>query len=83
VICTVGAVNPRKGGDMLLEPWGRLVARFPRSHVLFVGSQTHLEHPKLDRFRRRIEDLTHHTGAAERVHFTGPWMTWRQANLRA
>jgi glycosyltransferase involved in cell wall biosynthesis len=71
VICTVGAVNPRKGGDMLLEAWGRLVARFPRSHVLFVGPQTHLEHPKLDRFRRRIEDLTHNSGAAERVHFTG------------
>jgi glycosyltransferase involved in cell wall biosynthesis len=40
VICTVGAVNPRKGGDMLLEAWGWLVARFPRSHVLFVGPQT-------------------------------------------
>ncbi len=71
VICTVGAVIPRKGGDLLLEAWGRLVARFPRSHVLFVGPQTHLEHPRLDRFRSRIQALIEASGAPAQVHFTG------------
>lgn len=71
VICTVGAVIPRKGAHLLLEAWVRLLQRFPRTHVILVGPETHLEHPKLGDFRRQLEDLARASGAAERVHFTG------------
>jgi glycosyltransferase involved in cell wall biosynthesis len=71
VICAVGAVIPRKGGDMLLEAWVRIIARFPRAHVLFVGPQTHLEHPRLAHFRRRLDALARASGVPGQVHFTG------------
>jgi len=71
VICAVGAVIPRKGSDLLLEAWARLVERYPNTHVVFVGPQTHLEQAKLVDFRRRIEDLVRASGMPQHVHFTG------------
>jgi glycosyltransferase involved in cell wall biosynthesis len=71
VICAVGAVIPRKGGDMLLEAWVRIIARFPRAHVLFVGPQTHLEHARLADFRQRLDALGRASGVPGQVHFTG------------
>jgi len=71
VICTVGAVLPRKGAHLLLEAWVRLLPRFPATHVVLVGPETHLEHPKLGDFRRRLEELARASGVPQRVHFTG------------
>jgi glycosyltransferase involved in cell wall biosynthesis len=71
VICAVGAVIPRKGSDLLLEAWARVVRRHPNTHVVFVGPQTHMEQAKLVDFRRRIEDLIRASGLPGHVHFTG------------
>lgn len=71
VICAVGAVIPRKGADLLLEAWIRLLGQYPNTHLLFVGPQTHLEQAKLADFRRRIQDLIRASGRPGQVHFTG------------
>lgn len=71
VVCAVGAIIPRKRIDLVVEAWTRLVARFPNVHLLLVGPETHLEHPKLGPFRHRIETLIASSLASQQVHFTG------------
>ncbi len=71
VICAVGAVIPRKGPDLLLEAWIRLLRRHPDCHLLFVGPQSHLEQAKLADLRGRIQDLIRASGRPGQVHFTG------------
>lgn len=71
VITTVGAVHPRKGSDLLIEAWGRLARRYPKAHLYIVGLRKDLGYPKLEAFRRRVQDLVAASGAADRIHFTG------------
>lgn len=71
LICAVGAVIPRKGSDLLLDAWARLLPRYPNTRVIFVGPQTHLEQSKLAGFRHRIEDIVNASGAPDQIHFTG------------
>jgi len=71
VICAVGAIIPRKGIDRVVEAWAALVARFPNLHLLLVGPEAHLEHPKLGPFRERIEHLIASSATPRQVHFTG------------
>jgi len=71
MIVTVGAVTPRKGADVLLEAWARLAERYPRVHLVFVGPRKDLEHPGLNDFRQRLENILTTSVAPDRVHFTG------------
>jgi len=71
LVSTIGAVIPRKGCELLLEAWLRVVERFPSAQLLVIGPRTDLEDPKLGAFRERLSALRKATGAPENVHFTG------------
>jgi len=71
MLLAVGAVMPRKGTDILIEAWAKLASRYPRVHLVLVGPRKDLEHPRLSKFRQRLEKLLVASGAADRVHFTG------------
>jgi glycosyltransferase involved in cell wall biosynthesis len=71
MIATVGTVTPRKGTDLLIEAWNKVVQRFPDTHVVIVGPLFDASHPVFGEFRRRIDRLITASNAAERVHFTG------------
>ncbi len=71
VIATVGSVIPRKGHEVLLEAWLGLAKRFPTAHLLVVGPRADQHDPKLQTFRRRLEDLVAASGASDRIHFVG------------
>lgn len=71
MVTTVGGVMPRKGSHLLLEAWSRLAADFPSVHLVLVGPRKDLEQPGLRGFKRQLERIISHSGAPERVHFTG------------
>ena len=71
LVATVGAVMPRKGSDLLLEAWRRLIETLPDAHLLFVGPRKDLEHPDLGGFSMRLERLAQDSGRPGQVHFVG------------
>lgn len=71
IIITVGAVEPRKGTDLLLAAWCQLVPRCLQSHLVIVGPRQDLADPALEDFRRKLEALVVASGAPDRVHFVG------------
>jgi glycosyltransferase involved in cell wall biosynthesis len=71
VIVTVGAVEPRKGTDLLLAAWVQLAPRCSRSHLVIIGPRSDLADPAFEDFRRKLEDLVVASGAPDRVHFVG------------
>lgn len=70
MISLVAAVHPRKGTDLLLDAWCRLLKQFPQTHVFLVGLRKDLQYPKLSDFRDRLQRLITASGAADFVHFT-------------
>jgi glycosyltransferase involved in cell wall biosynthesis len=71
MVTTVGAVMPRKGSDLLLRAWGRVLESTPRVHLVFVGPRRDLQDPRLSDFRASLERLIGDSGAPGQVHFTG------------
>ncbi len=71
VIATVGAIMPRKGPDLAIEAWSRLLGKHPNTHLLLVGPRSDQHDSKLAGFGERIQELVDGSGARGQVHFTG------------
>jgi len=71
VLLTIGAVEPRKGTDLLLEAWGQLAANYPNLHLIIAGPRHDLVRAELGDFRQRIQSLVAAAGHPNRLHFTG------------
>jgi len=71
VIAVVGAIMPRKGPDIVLRAWRRILPQFPDTHILFVGPRADTHDPKLKKFGADVADLVATSGAANQVHFAG------------
>lgn len=72
VIITVGAVSPRKGSDILLEAWSRVINIYPNTHLILAGPRKDLEHEGKAEFRARIEKILEQIPQAKSyVHFLG------------
>jgi glycosyltransferase involved in cell wall biosynthesis len=71
MVTTVAAVMPRKGSDLLLGAWARVLESVPGVHLVFVGPRKDLQDPGLRNFRARLEQLIRDSGAPGQVHFTG------------
>jgi len=71
VLMTVGAITPRKGSDLLLEAWNRLLARFPELEIVLIGPRHDLANRKSGAFEARIAELTTRAGRPGQVHLLG------------
>ena len=71
VLRSVGAVSPRKGTDLLLEAWTRLLPRHPDLELVLVGPRHDLAAKKSGPFEARIEDLIRHSKRPDQVHLLG------------
>jgi len=71
VIAVVGAIMPRKGPDIVLQAWRRILPHFPDTHVLFVGPRADTHDPKLKKFGAEVAALVASSGATNQVHFAG------------
>jgi len=71
VILNIGAIDPRKGIDLLLEAWKRLAVQRHDIHLFLVGMRHDLNNPQLKKFRSKIENLLNCSDGADCVHFAG------------
>lgn len=71
IITLVGAVHPRKGTDILVEAWSKLVARFPDLHLLVIGPRYDQTRVELNEFKQSIETTIKKSGKNANVHFLG------------
>jgi len=71
VVATVGAVMPRKGPDLAIEAWRRILDDHPDTHLLLIGPRSDQYDPRLDGFSRRLGHLVASSGAPHQVHFSG------------
>ena len=70
-VVAVGTVSPRKGADILLEAWRKLLSKHDDVDLIFVGTRKDLFHNELSEFKQKIEALLADPALAERVRFTG------------
>jgi glycosyltransferase involved in cell wall biosynthesis len=71
VILSVGAVCPRKGSDLLIEAWTKLLERHPDAELVLVGPRHDRNNPGLRRFGGRLRELIACSPHPDRVHFAG------------
>ncbi len=71
VLLSVGAVSPRKGTDLLLEAWTRLLPRHPDLELVLVGPRHDLASKKTGPFETRIDELIARSGRPQQVHLLG------------
>jgi glycosyltransferase involved in cell wall biosynthesis len=71
LIATVGALMPRKGQDLAIAAWSRVLTRHPDTHLLLIGPRSDQHDPKLAEFGAGIARLVAGSGAPEQVHFSG------------
>ncbi|HEB91206.1 MAG TPA: glycosyltransferase family 1 protein [Deltaproteobacteria bacterium] len=71
VLLSVGAISPRKGADLLVEAWTEVLERHPTTRLLLVGPRHDRNHPRLARFRARLESSIRRSGRPDQVHLLG------------
>lgn len=71
VLLSVGAVSPRKGSDLLLEAWTRLLSRHPDLELVLVGPRHDLSAKKLGPFEARVDGWIAQSMRPEQVHLLG------------
>jgi len=71
VLVAVGTISPRKGSDLLLEAWRRLIVTQDDLDLIFVGTRKDQMHGDLGGFKQRIIDLIDVPDAERRIRFTG------------
>jgi glycosyltransferase involved in cell wall biosynthesis len=71
LILSVGAICPRKGSDLLIEAWTRLIDRHPDAELVLVGPRHDRHNPGLRRFGARLRELIACSPHPDRIHFAG------------
>jgi glycosyltransferase involved in cell wall biosynthesis len=71
VVLSVGAISPRKGSDLLVEAWTKLLEDEPDAELVFVGPRHDRKSGGLDQFDTRVRELVAASPHPERIHFTG------------
>ena len=71
LITLVGAVHPRKGTDLLIEAWSKLVETHQDLHVLIIGPRYDQSRKELIDFKKKMEHLIQQSSMKENVHFLG------------
>jgi glycosyltransferase involved in cell wall biosynthesis len=71
IILSVGAICPRKGSDLLIEAWTKILQQHPDAELVLVGPRHDLNNPNLLGFRSKIEKLIAESRHPERVHLLG------------
>ncbi|MCB8976641.1 MAG: glycosyltransferase family 4 protein [Ardenticatenaceae bacterium] len=71
IILYVGAIEPRKGSDLLFDAWAKLAPEFPQAHLVLAGPRLDQSDPMLAHFHHRLEGIIDASGTRDRVHFVG------------
>ena len=71
IITLVGAVHPRKGTNLLIDAWTRIVEKYPNVNLLFIGPRYDLSRNELSHFKETIELLISKSKMSKNIHFLG------------
>jgi glycosyltransferase involved in cell wall biosynthesis len=73
MLLAVGSLTARKGTDLAIEAWSRLIHRFPKTHLVLAGAGFDTAGDDLEKrkFAHRLRELSAEAGAADRLHFKG------------
>lgn len=71
VLLSVGAISPRKGSDLLVEAWTRLLSRHPDLELVLIGPRHDHGTKQRGPFEQRIDALIEGSGRAGQVHRLG------------
>ena len=70
-IVSIGAIRRRKGTDVLVAAFLRLMNEFPRARLLLIGPLGNLSEDGADGFQRRLRETISKADARDRIVFTG------------
>jgi glycosyltransferase involved in cell wall biosynthesis len=71
VLLSVGAVSPRKGSDLLVEAWSKLMAEYPDAELVFAGPRHDKNNSRLRKFHDDLNARIANSRNPDRVHFAG------------
>lgn len=71
VVLSVGAVSPRKGSDLLIDAWSRLLPQHPDLELMLVGPRPDPAARKTTPFDARIATILATSGHRDQIHFPG------------
>ncbi len=71
IVTLVGAVHPRKGTDLLVEAWSRVVEIHPSLNLLLIGPRYDLLRNELAGFNEKIKQSISASNMSANVHFLG------------
>lgn len=71
IVLSVGAISPRKGSDLLIQAWIKLLDRHPDIELVLVGPRHDQRNSNLRRFDSRLRALIADSPHPDRVHFAG------------
>ena len=71
IITLVGAVHPRKGTDILIDAWSRLVSQYPNLNLVLIGPRYDLSRSELSDFKEKIERSIVKSKNSQNVFFLG------------
>ena len=70
-ISFVGAIHPRKGVDLLIDAWRRLVSQYNDIHLLLIGPRIEKPSKEITSFYLQIDNAIAESGFEKNVHFLG------------
>lgn len=71
IITLVGAVHPRKGTDILIDAWSKLVMKLPDLHLVIIGPRYDQTRTELKEFKQSMESMIKNSDNSANVHFLG------------
>ena len=71
IICSVGAIHPRKGTDLLVKAWSKIVREHSDLHLMLIGPRYDQEREELKDFKDEIEAAIIKSGHMTKIHFMG------------
>ena len=70
-ITLVGAIHPRKGTDLLVNAWSKLINEYVNLHLLLIGPRYDQTREELKDFKQNIEASILRSNRHENIHFIG------------
>ncbi len=71
IITSVGAIHPRKGTDLLIEAWAKVVSKYPYLNLVLLGPRYDLSRTELSAFKEKINQSINQSNMSENIHLLG------------
>ena len=70
-ISFIGAIHPRKGVDLLIDAWTKLISQYNDIHLLIIGPRIDQASKEMASFYLKIDDTVAESKFGKNIHFFG------------